>query len=632
MIRGTISVQSPSAKLEARLLRAFTFGNPAFFRALAAGRNVSHTDIPESICAARIGKDGSLVMPRGAAARVREAFAESGCEPTWVDQRSMGEEIEIPHRSQMPDGTQLWLRPYQKTALWLLRKRLQGLVITGCGGGKTTIGIAAIADFARTAIVLVHTEDLLDQWREKLLEQIGIEAGMIAAGKVKPGPVTIAMIQTLVERLNHEEIAQLLPSFGVCILDECFVAGTMVGDRPIEEYRSGDSVATFDEDSGTMVTSTVSATFVRKATQLVRLKFTGNNQVVCTPNHLFLTEDGWVEAQKLSCGRMVRCRRSIPSQSRDKAKRHSEGSIFAWSRVVNVEVLKPGGDGEFEKVCPTGKVYDLEVEKTHTYIANGMVVHNCHHAPAMTFMRVLEHIPARVRLGLTATPKREDGLGRIVDWCFGERLIEVPTAELLALGYLMRPTLEVIATGFSFESDQKDKFRRAALIGKALERDKQRLHFIASVMAHHARGDQTCLVIANRKKYCRELGRLMWTHGVPALVVTSDTLKPSRKRIMHEFRQGKVKMLIATSLANEGLDAPHLSRVCFAWPDKAEGWTDQRVGRLMRLFPKDPRLIDFVDVRVPELVRRYRGRARVYKRFGLNPPKEEEIRQCQLEL
>jgi len=475
VIRGSVSVLLGSTKLEARLLRAFTFGNPAYYRALACGRDLSFSDIEETVCAARQTLIDGVVMPRGAVDRIREAFGKAGEAPDWKDERSQGEPIEIPHGLQDAEGEPIRLRPFQKTALRMIKAKLQGLVIVGCGGGKTTIGIAAIASFARTAIVLVHTEDLLEQWREELEEKIGITPGTIADGKINPGPVTIAMIQTLAARLDDFELLDLLATFGVCILDEA------------------------------------------------------------------------------------------------------------------------------------------------------------HHAPAETFMRVLEKIPARVRLGLTATPKREDGLGRIVDWCFGERLIEVPTKELLAMGYLMKPRLEIVPTDFTFESEELDKFKRSALIAKALEADEPRLHLIASVMAFHAKQGELCLVIANRKAYCRELGRLLWTHDVRALVVTSDTTKVSRKRIMREFREGKIRMLVATSIANEGLNAPKLSRICFAWPDKAESLTDQRTGRLMRLYSKDPRLIDFVDVKVPELVRRYESRARVYKRIALSPPKPEEIKPINVE-
>ncbi len=56
----------------------------------------------------------------------------------------------------------------------------------------------------------------------------------------------------------------------------------------------------------------------------------------------------------------------------------AQGGILAWVGVDRVEVLEPGSDGRFGGLCPTGQVYNIEVEGTHTYFANGVTVHNCH--------------------------------------------------------------------------------------------------------------------------------------------------------------------------------------------------------------------------------------------------------------
>lgn len=63
--------------------------------------------------------------------------------------------------------------------------------------------------------------------------------------------------------------------------------------------------------------------------------------------------------------------------------RQTQDQLPDISRVANIEILEPGSDGEFERLCPEGHVYNLEVEETHTYIANGVVVHNCHEAPKL---------------------------------------------------------------------------------------------------------------------------------------------------------------------------------------------------------------------------------------------------------
>ncbi len=254
-----------------------------------------------------------------------------------------------------------------------------------------------------------------------------------------------------------------------------------------------------------------------------------------------------------------------------------------------------------------------------------VVLDEAHHAPAATFIAVLARMGAMYRLGLTATPQRADGCGRVVDWCFGDRLIEMPTKALLEQGYLMSPELEIVPTEFTFESKEEHPYKRAHLLNASLAGDEPRQHLIASVMAHHGKAGESCLILANRREYARELGRLLWTHGVEAVVVTGDTAKGQRREAMKRFRMGTVRVLVATSLANEGLNAPQLSRIAFAWPEKSDGGTDQKTSRVMRIYDKKPKLIDFVDVRVPDLMRRYEGRARVYRRLGMNPPKPKDL-------
>ena len=75
-----------------------------------------------------------------------------------------------------------------------------------------------------------------------------------------------------------------------------------------------------------------------------------------------------------------------------------------WNHYTEVDTLR--GVREVEVTDPI--VYDIEVADNHNFFANGILVSNCHHLPAQTFMR-LSTIPTKYRLGLTGSPYREDG-------------------------------------------------------------------------------------------------------------------------------------------------------------------------------------------------------------------------------
>ena len=98
--------------------------------------------------------------------------------------------------------------------------------------------------------------------------------------------------------------------FDLIVVDECFVAGTQVrmGDntnRAIEELKAGDRVLT---SSGV---KPIKRLIHNTTEQLVKLKLTHGPEIVCTPEHPFFTDVGWVAAKNLT-GRRVVHRRELP--------------------------------------------------------------------------------------------------------------------------------------------------------------------------------------------------------------------------------------------------------------------------------------------------------------------------------
>jgi superfamily II DNA or RNA helicase len=102
--------------------------------------------------------------------------------------------------------------------------------------------------------------------------------------------------------------------------------------------------------------------------------------------------------------------------------------------------------------------------------------------------------------------------------------------------------------------------------------------------------------------------------GVSAEVLTGEVKRARRKELLGEARAGRLSVLVATSLADEGLDLPRLSRVFLVYPGRARGRTVQRLGRLMRPHADktDAVLFDFVDRKVPILRRHHLERRKLY--------------------
>lgn len=135
----------------------------------------------------------------------------------------------------------------------------------------------------------------------------------------------------------------------------CFVSGTLIhtqsGVKPIESIVSGEFISSWNEELHRLETCRVTNCVSNKRHDLVLLNGI-NWSVTCSANHPFLTSDGtWLKAEEVCPGVLLATGESSSEQ------------------VVSIQLAT---EGTFQTV------YNLEVEKTHTYRVTevGLIVHN----------------------------------------------------------------------------------------------------------------------------------------------------------------------------------------------------------------------------------------------------------------
>lgn len=114
------------------------------------------------------------------------------------------------------------LKPDQIPAVETMVKQQKGVLCFPCGTGKTVMALEVIARLQKRTIILVHTNVLLKQWKERIKEFLGLEdedIGILGGGELsyKNKPITIGMIQTLLSPNTPEEVFDY---FGVLVADE----------------------------------------------------------------------------------------------------------------------------------------------------------------------------------------------------------------------------------------------------------------------------------------------------------------------------------------------------------------------------------------------------------------------------
>lgn len=151
-------------------------------------------------------------FPVGLVPRVRSFLKEKGYRVRVRDERVVrGEKLNSTWNQSYV------LRKYQEKAIRKTIKEKMGVLALPVGSGKTIVGLGIIHRLDISAIIVVHTKELLYQWAEKVREVLGVEAGIIGDNKWQEGRVTVAMIQTLLSRGPEK----LQNEYGIVIFDEC---------------------------------------------------------------------------------------------------------------------------------------------------------------------------------------------------------------------------------------------------------------------------------------------------------------------------------------------------------------------------------------------------------------------------
>ena len=254
-----------------------------------------------------------------------------------------------------------------------------------------------------------------------------------------------------------------------------------------------------------------------------------------------------------------------------------EGRAPSFARVDRVEVLERGSDGTFGGVCPDGLVYNLEVRGVHTYTADGLIVHNCHHATSSSYRRHLDVHSGPV-LGLTATPYRLDGNGlRAV---FEELVVATTPAELVAAGTLVEPRY------FSVGQVDASKLHKRAgdfvLEEIAAAMDKPRV--VGDAVREY--GERTpgsrAVVFCVTVEHAAHVAEAFRAAGHPAELVSGDMPRAERDAVLSRLASGATRVVANCMILTEGWDLPTLETAIILQPTTSLCLHLQMIGRIMR--------------------------------------------------
>jgi len=197
--------------LRNRLLRLAAFQNPEFYRAQAM--RLPTYDKPRIIhCAEDHPKH--FALPRGCLDEVQQLLQSLKIKAVVRDERCSGVPLNVSFRGL--------LRPEQEAAARAMLAHDNGVLAATTAFGKTVLAAWLIAQRGVNTLVLVHRQQLLEQWIERLRAFLDLPVksiGRLGGGRKKlTGVLDVALMQSLVRK---DAVDDRVAEYGHLVVDEC---------------------------------------------------------------------------------------------------------------------------------------------------------------------------------------------------------------------------------------------------------------------------------------------------------------------------------------------------------------------------------------------------------------------------
>jgi len=237
-----------------------------------------------------------------------------------------------------------------------------------------------------------------------------------------------------------------------------------------------------------------------------------------------------------------------------------------------------------------------------------VVFDEAHHSPAPTYRNLMlslrERCPQMHLMGLTATPTHSEEKKR--GWLhklFPQGIIyQVAPQTLMAAGILARPVLEEAQTAFEANFDERDYEKWVGTnrdlpdtIINSLASSRERNEYIVGCYVNQRKRYGKTIIFADRWEQCEQLSVALEDRGVKAGAIYSHVdanpgsvearnrrTSAENAKVLQDFRDGKLEVLINIKMLTEGTDVPDVQTVFLTRQTTSQILLTQMVGRALR--------------------------------------------------
>lgn len=280
-----------------------------------------------------------------------------------------------------------------------------------------------------------------------------------------------------------------------------------------------------------------------------------------------------------------------------------------------------GGQNKLTGIIDIAMMQSLKEDMYPLLDQYGMVIMDeCHRCAGDQIGDALNVVRSRYVYGLSATPKRSDGLTPIIGFTFGPiryTYASFKRAMEQSFNHYVYPRFTNVVN----LSDHELALHEANDLIK-LHKDRQEMicKDVIQVLSQH----HTPLVLGKFVDQCEDLYHRLKGEADHVLLLVGNKTKKEKEEIFNHLKtipDEKSVILIATiQLAGEGFDFPRADTIMLASPISYEGRTAQAIGRITRDYEgKQSSIVyDYIDIHIPVFERMSHKRMTTYKKNGFH--------------
>jgi superfamily II DNA or RNA helicase len=263
-------------------------------------------------------------------------------------------------------------------------------------------------------------------------------------------------------------------------------------------------------------------------------------------------------------------------------------------------------------------VYNLEVKKNHNYVANGVVISNCHDSKSsiLNSLRMNHGNNIANFYGITGTLPKDPCDLMMVHTALGNIVYECHAKDLIENDYLSKPDITII------QLDDVKYLKENGVLGAEnlmneeeeyfIKNNKSRMTHIANLIIENSKNNEkgNTLVLINNVKYGQELSKM-----IPDSFCLSGKDKVDvRKEVYDKFENNNNIIAVCTrAIASVGLSIDRIHHLVFLDYNKSFISTIQTIGRGLRKS-HDKDTVNILDIcsNLPSSKKRMSARIKHY--------------------